>query len=163
MKKILTLSVITILAFFVSQNAFAVCLQCPEIQKQLKKELNLSKEQKKEIKKITKDMESQIKDYQKAYKKNQKQIDKILKADCPDIVRMIEYKNQNSKIKHDIMITKKEAQGRIFEVYTEEQQYRAKQILSENTDIKTKGKCKFCNDDSALKPRCSKCNQKKKQ
>ena len=161
MKKILALTVITILAAFVSQNANAVCLQCPEIQKQLKKELNLSKEQKKEIKTITKDMESQIKDYEKAYKKNQKKIDKILKADCPDIVGMMEYKNQNAKIKNDIILTKKEAQGKIFEVYTEDQQYRAKQILSENTDIKTKGKCKFCNDNSNLKPSCAKCNKKK--
>lgn len=161
MKKIITISVITILAFFVSTDAFGVCLQCPEIQKQLKKELNLSKEQKKEIKQITKDMEAQIKEYQKAYKKNQKQINKILKADCPDIVKMMDYKTQNAKIKKDIMLVKKEAQGRIFEVYTEEQQYRAKQVLSENTNIKTKGKCKFCNDNSELKPKCAKCNNKK--
>ena len=119
MKKINTI-ITLILTLFISGNAFAACLECPEIQKQLKKEIKLTKEQKKSIKKIKKDMKSQIKTYTKTYNKNQREIERILNADCPDIVYMMVLKNDNSKIKKDIMTAKKQAYGRkIFCIFAE--------------------------------------------
>ena len=160
MKKILTVITVLIMTLSIQQNASALCIQCPEIQKLIKKEITFSKEQKKEIKQITKDMKSQIKDYEKEYKKNQRKIDKILKADCPDIVAMVEYKNRNAVIKRDVLIVKKESLGKIFEVYTEDQQYTAKRILSENTGMITKKPCDFCGENPVLRTKCAKCNKK---
>ena len=159
MKKILISTLIIATTMFFSSEAFGVCLQCPEIQKQLKKELKLSKVQKKEINEIKKNMHSQIKAYQKQYNKNQRKIDKILKADCPDIVKMVEVKKDSAEIKKDIMVARKEAYARIFEVYNEEQQYIAKRILSENSGIQTKKIGEFCEENIKLKPKCAKCGK----
>lgn len=161
MKKFLTVILTLIITGIVGNNAFAACLECPEIQKQLKKELNLTRAQKKEIKKIKKDMRAQIKSYTKTFKKNQKDIDKILNADCPDIVYMMVLKNDNSKIKKDILVAKKQAYGQIYDVYTEEQQYIAKRVLSENSGIIMKKDCEFCGEKFQLKSNCKKCNKKK--
>ncbi len=162
MKKILITGLIITISMFMAQKASAVCIQCPEIQKEFKKEVKLNKHQKAEIKKIKKDMYAQIKGYQKEYDKNQKQISKILKADCPDIVTMVEIKNRNSNIKNDILVAKKEAYANIFDVYTPDQQYIAKRILSENTGITTKGNCEFCNNRGKIQTKCDKCKDKKK-
>ena len=159
MKKILIFVLIITTTMIASSEAFGVCLQCPEIQKQLKKELHLSKAQKKEIKNIKKNMKSQIKSYEKQYNKNQKKVDKILKADCPDIVAMVEVKKANAEIKKNIMVARKEAYAHIFEVYNEEQQYSAKRILSENAGLQTKKKCEFCEENIKLKPKCAKCGK----
>ena len=158
MKKVLIFTIVMI--FLGINNADAVCVQCPEIQKQLKKEITLSKEQKKEIKLIKKDMQAQIKNYRKAYNKNQRKIDKILNADCPDIALMMDYKNRNSAIKRDIIILKKQKYGELFAVYTNEQQETAKRILSENSGIITKKPCDFCSENPILRPKCKKCSKK---
>lgn len=158
MKKILALLIIAL--FFGILEANAVCIQCPQIQKQIKKEIKLTKEQKKEINLIKKDMSIQINEKEKEYNKNQKRINKILKADCPDIVEMMAIKNQNSELKKEILVVKKQAHGAIFDVYTQEQQYIAKRILSENTGIIIKKDCEFCKETPKLKMRCKTCKKK---
>lgn len=160
MKRIVLILLLLVSTLYFSDCANAVCMQCPEIQKELKKDIKLSKTQKKSIKKITKDMKSQIKSYNKELKSNQKKIDKILNADCPDISLMMEIKVRNSEIKQDISKTKKEALAQIFEVYTEEQQLEVKRILSENSGIVTKGNCDFCDNKNYFKKKCKKCNKK---
>lgn len=154
MKKILILLFIFSISLFMAQNANAVCIQCPEIQKLIKKEIKLDKSQKKEIKEIKKNMKSQIKDYTKEISANERKIDKILKVDCPDIVSMMEIKNKNAKIQKDIRTLKKESYAQLYEVYTNEQQKIVKRILSENSNLVTKCKCEFCDN---MKPRCAKC------
>lgn len=159
MKKVLILTIIMML--FTIGKANAICAQCPEIQKQIKKEIKLTKEQKKEIKLIKKDMTKQLKDYKKAFNKNQRKIDKILKADCPDIKLMMDYKYQNASIKKDIITLKKQKYGELLDVYTQEQQETVKRILSENSGMVTKKPCDFCNENPQLRTKCKKCNQKK--
>ena len=112
-------------------TALALCVQCPEIQKQIKKEfkkndIELTKAQKKEIKYIKKEMKSTNKDYDKQIKSNQREINRILKKDCPDIVKMMELKNANAQIKKRKIISKKEFYGTLMDIYTPEQQYIAK-------------------------------------
>lgn len=160
MKKILILAITVILSGIFFNTADAACIQCPEIQKRIKKEfknndIKLSKEQKKEIKLKKKEMKSVIKSYDKKLKQNQKQIDKILNADCPDIVKMMEIKNESAKISKEKMTAKKTLYDDLFYVYTPEQQYIAKRVLSENSDINNKKPCEFCNNE--LKPKCKKC------
>ena len=158
MKKILVLTII--MMCFGITNANALCIQCPEIQKQIKKEIKLSKSQKKEIKLIKKDMKNQIKAYKKAFNKNQRKINRILKEDCPDVALMMEYKNKNAAIKKDIIALKKQKYGELFAVYTPEQQDSAKRILSENSGMVTKKPCDFCNENPKLRPKCKKCHKK---
>ena len=57
--------------------------------------------------------------------------------------------------------SRKEFYDNLFYIYTPEQQYVAKRVLSENSDIKTKKPCDFCSDAKKLKPNCAKCNGKK--
>ena len=160
MKKILISALIIAISMFVSSEAFAICTQCPQIQKKIKKEVKLSKKQKHSMEKIKKDMKAQIKDYEKDIKKNQKKIDKILKADCPDIYSMVGIKNENAKLKNEILLAKKEAYAQLFEVYTSDQKYTVKRILSENSGLDCK--CDFSNDRGKFQTKCEKCKGKKK-
>ena len=166
MKKFIILLTAIIFTGAFINNADAACIQCPEIQKLIKKEfkkedMKLSKEQKKQIKETKKSMKSLMKDYDKKQNNIQKNIDKILKADCPDIVKMMELKNEKAKIQKDRIVSRKEFYDNLFYIYTPEQQYIAKRVLSENSDIKTKKPCDFCSDAKKLKPNCAKCNEKK--
>lgn len=163
MKKLLILLTAIILAGNIFNNAQAACIQCPEIQKLIKKEfkendVKLTKEQKKEIKAKNKELKKAIKDYDKKLKQNQKRVDKILNEDCPDIVKMMEVKKESAKISKDRAITIKSYYDDLFYVYTTEQQYIAKRVLSENSNIKIKKPCIFC--QSELKPKCAKCKGK---
>ena len=163
MKKILIILTAIILAGGIFNNANAACIQCPEIQKLIKKEfknndIKLTKEQQKEIKTKKKELKKAIKDYDKQIKQKQKEIDKILNADCPDIVKMIEIKKESAKISKDRIVTIKSYYDDLFYVYTTEQQYIAKRVLSENSGIKTKKPCIFCQNE--LKPNCTKCKNK---
>lgn len=163
MKKIFLLIITLILSGVFLNSSNAACIQCPEIQKRINKEfknndIKLSKDQKAEIKVKKKEMKSIIKNYDKKLKQNQKQIDKILNADCPDIVKMMEIKNTSSKISKEKMTTIKSYYDDLFYVYTPEQRYIAKRVLSENSDINNKKPCIFCNNE--LKPKCSKCKNK---
>ena len=162
MKKLLILLAAIFLTIGVSGNADATCIQCPEIQKLIKKELKendlkLTKEQQQEIKTKKKELKKAIKDYDKQIKQKQKQIDRILNADCPDIVKMMKVKKESSKISKDRIITIKSYYDELFYVYTPEQQYIAKRVLSENSRIKTKKPCIFCQNE--LKPKCTKCKK----
>ena len=163
MKKILILLTAIIFAVGIFNSADAACIQCPEIQKLIKKEfkdndMKLTKEQKQEIKTKKKELKKAVKDYDKQIKSKQKQIDKILNADCPDIVKMMEVKKESAKISKDRIITIKSYYDDLFYVYTKEQQYLAKKVLSENSGIKTKKPCIFCQNE--LKPKCSNCKGK---
>ena len=160
MKKILILLTAIILAGGIYNHADAACIQCPEIQKLINKEfkendMKLTKEQKNEIKEKKKELKKAIKNYDKQIQQKQKQIDKILNADCPDIVKMMQIKKESAKISKDRIVTIKSYEDDLFYVYTREQQYIAKRVLSENSNIKTKKPCIFCH--SELKPKCAKC------
>lgn len=160
MKKILIILATVIFISGICNSAEAVCIQCPEIQKLIKKEfkendVKLTKEQKKEIKTKKKELKKVIKEYDKQLKQKQKQVDKILNADCPDIVKMIGIKKESAKINKDRAITIKSYEDDLFYVYTKEQQYIAKRVLSENSGIKTKKPCIFCHNE--LRPKCLKC------
>ena len=163
MKKILILLLVIILTGGIFNKADAACIQCPEIQKLINKEfkendMKLTKEQKNEIKTKKKELKKAIKDYDKQIKQKQKQVDKILNADCPDIVKMLEVKKESAKISKDRAATIKSYEDDLFYVYTTEQQYIAKKVLSENSGIKIKKPCIFC--QSELKPKCAKCKGK---
>ena len=160
MKKILILLTAIVLTGGMCSSADAACIQCPEIQKLIKKEfkennIKLTKEQKKEIKTKKKELKKAIKNYDKQIAQKQKQIDKILNADCPDVVKMMEVKRESAKISKDRIVTIKSYEDDLFYVYTREQQYVAKRVLSENSGIKIKKPCIFCH--SELKPKCTKC------
>lgn len=160
MKKILISTLIIAISMSVTSEAFAFCSQCPEIQKQIKKEVKLTKKQKRAMEKIKKDMKAQIKDNNKQIKKNQKKIDKILKADCPDIYGMVEIKNENAKLKNENLIIKKEANADLFEVFTSEQKYTVKRIISENSGLECS--CGLPNNRGKIQTDCEKCRRKKK-
>ena len=157
MKKILISTLIIAISVCLAQEVFAVCEQCPQIQKQIKKEVKLSKKQKLSMKKIKKDMKAQIKDNNKQIKKNQRKIDKILKADCPDIYGMVKIKNENSNLKNEILTIKKETYAALFDVYTSEQKYTVKRILSENTGLDCN--CDFSNNRGKMQTKCKKCKK----
>ena len=165
MKKILSsIIAITFLAILSTLNAQAACIQCPEIQKLIKKEfkkekIELSREQQKEIDKTKSSMKDLMKEFDKKQKTIQKEIDKILKDDCPDIAKMIELKTEKAKIQKDRIIARKEFYDNLLYIYTPEQQYTAKRVLSENSDIKIKKPCEFCNENHKLKLKCKKCNK----
>ena len=150
MKKILILLTAIILAGGINSNADAACIQCPEIQKLINKEfkendMKLTKEQKNEIKEKKKELKKAIKNYDKQIQQKQKQIDKILNADCPDIVKMMQIKKESAKISKDRIVTIKSYEDDLFYVYTREQQYIAKRVLSENSGIKIKKPCILIN------------------
>lgn len=159
MKKILISTLAISISMFVSSEAFAICEQCPQIQKQIKKEVKLSKKQKHSIEKIEKDMKTQIKENNKHIKKNQKKIDKILKADCPDIYGMVQIKNENANLKNENLVVKKEANAELYNVYTSEQKYTIRRIISENSGLDCR--CELPNNRGKMLTECEKCKNKK--
>lgn len=161
MKKILISTLAISISMFLSSEAFAICEQCPQIQKQIKKEVKLSKKQKRSIEKIEKDLKAQIKENNKQIKKNQKKIDKILKEDCPDVYGMVQIKNENANLKNENLVVKKEANAELYNVYTSEQKYTIRRIISENAGLGCS--CEFSNNRGKIQTECEKCKSKKKK
>ena len=81
MKRFLILLIALILTGTICNRVNAACIQCPEIQKLIKKEfkendMKLTKEQKNNIKETKKDMKTHMKELNKKEKSIQKKIDK---------------------------------------------------------------------------------------
>ena len=67
-----------------------------------------------------------------------------------------------AKINSDAKLTKKEAYAQIMDIYTDEQREVAKRVLSENSTLETKKKCKFCANDTP-KMKCKGCKNRAKE